>query len=378
MECLTHISPAPALDALQTEWRELESRTDLSFFQSWAWMGAWLRTLPADLEPLICRTFLGERLVGLAAFIRRRTTSLRFLPARVALLSQTGSDAQDAITIEHNGIACATEHESACLTSILNNLLAGRSPLDEVIASGLTDERATLYQAVAQRMGAVSRVAARRPYFYVNLAAVRERSLDYLDALSSNTRYQIRRAMRAYEQRGALRCTAAGSVDEACDFFEHMGVLHQKYWVERGRPGAFANAYFVRFHRRLIRDEFAGGHVQILRIDAGSHVIGYLYNLVHEGVVSSYQSGLEYEADAKLKPGLVCHTLAIAHNMKAGGRIYDLLAGDSQYKRSLATDEGGMTWLRICRPRLALHVEDAMRRLAANPLIRRVAGRPVP
>jgi CelD/BcsL family acetyltransferase involved in cellulose biosynthesis len=324
----------------------------------------------------VCRVFAGDTLVGVGVFCARRRTQLQVLRARIALLSQTGAEAEDAITIEHNGIVCAPDREDECLTSALARMLERKGGWDEVIASGLTAERAQHYRAAAQRIGATVRIAAIRPYFYVDLRTVRERFADHLEALSSNTRYQIRRAMRAYEQRGELRCVRAASSVEALEFFEQMGKLHQKSWVDRARPGAFANPYFVKFHRRLIHDTFADGHIQILRITAGPHVVGYLYNLVRDGVVLSYQSGFDYEADAKLKPGLVCHSLAIAHNMAEGNTTYDLLAGDSQYKRSLATTDGEMQWLRICRPRLSLRVEDSLRQLATRPWVRRLAGRP--
>jgi CelD/BcsL family acetyltransferase involved in cellulose biosynthesis len=376
VDCVARITPVASLEELEREWRTLERGAQASFFQSWPWIGTWLKTVPAEVAPLVCRVFTADTLVGVAVFCARRRTNLHVLRARVALLSQTGAEAEDAITIEHNGIVCVPDREAECLTGALARMLERKGGWDEVIVSGLTADRAQRYRAAAQRIGATVRIAAVRPFFYVDLRTLRERHRDHLESLSSNTRYQIRRAMRAYEPRGALRCAAATSSTEALEFFEHLGKLHQKSWQDRAHPGAFANAYFVKFHRRLIQDAFAGGHIQILRITAGPHVIGYLYNLVHAGTVLSYQSGFEYEADAKIKPGLVCHSLAIAHNIAEGNTIYDLLAGDSQYKRSLATSDGEMQWLRICRPRLSLRLEDSLRQLATRPWIRRLAGRP--
>jgi CelD/BcsL family acetyltransferase involved in cellulose biosynthesis len=106
---------------------------------------------------------------------------------------------------------------------------------------------------------------------------------------------------------------------------------------------------------------------------SGAEPIGYLYNFVHRGAVLNYQSGLRYESDAKLKPGLVAHTLLIEENLRRGARIYDLLMGNQRYKRSLATDEGTMCELVVQRERLRFRLEnlarvarDALRRSAAN------------
>jgi CelD/BcsL family acetyltransferase involved in cellulose biosynthesis len=89
--------------------------------------------------------------------------------------------------------------------------------------------------------------------------------------------------------------------------------------------------------------------------------------------VLNYQSGLRYESDAKLKPGLVAHTLLIEENLRRGARIYDLLMGNQRYKWSLATDEGTMCELVVQRERLRFRLEnlarvarDALRRSAAN------------
>ena len=74
-------------------------------------------------------------------------------------------------------------------------------------------------------------------------------------------------------------------------------------------------------------DDQARRRVDLLRVRAGDTTVGCLYNFVSRGDVSFYQSGLAYETDGKLKPGLVCHALAIDHAARAGHRWYDFLAG---------------------------------------------------
>ena len=50
---------------------------------------------------------------------------------------------------------------------------------------------------------------------------------------------------------------AAADVEEALDYLSRLKQLHQAYWTRRGKPGAFANEFFERFHRALIRERFA-------------------------------------------------------------------------------------------------------------------------
>ena len=65
--------------------------------------------------------------------------------------------------------------------------------------------------------------------------------------------------------------------------------------------------------------------------------MGYLYNFRFRDRIYAYQSGFAYEEDPRLKPGLICHALAIERAAADSTvRIYDFLAGDSRFKRSFA------------------------------------------
>ena len=120
----------------------------------------------------------------------------------------------------------------------------------------------------------------------------------------------------------------------------------------------------MQFHRRLIEREFGRGAVQLLRVRNAQDAVGYLYNFVRDGHVYAYQSGFNYSDDPKRKPGLVTHALAVRVGSELGFSRYDFLAGDSQYKRSLATDEDQMVWLCLQNPRLRFSVERAARGLS--------------
>jgi CelD/BcsL family acetyltransferase involved in cellulose biosynthesis len=205
------------------------------------------------------------------------------------------------------------------------------------------------------------KIDQRVPSPSVDLERVRA-SGDYLSLLSANSRSQIRRAARLYQSRGPLALQAASTAEEAGAIFDELVALHRRTWEARGRPGAFSP--FVRgFHERLIARRFAAGEIQLLRVRAGDETIGCLYNFIWDGVVWFYQSGMSQSADPKLKPGLVCHAEAVAHNAALGHRRYDFLGGASQYKRTLATDEHReLVWARVQRPRLRFRLEDGLRR----------------
>jgi len=69
---------------------------------------------------------------------------------------------------------------------------------------------------------------------------------------------------------------------------------------------------------------------------------------VHDGWVAAYQSGFDFGPDAdRLRPGLICHLMAIQHYRRAGMRRYDFLGGEARYKRSLANAEIPLVWLDV-------------------------------
>ncbi|MBA2548269.1 MAG: GNAT family N-acetyltransferase [Burkholderiaceae bacterium] len=279
------------------------------------------------------------------------------------MLNETGDATLDCVTIEHNGLLC----DPALAGEVVEQValaLQKRGDWDEWVLSGVDRSVSeTHYEKIAARLGWAVNTFGERPWYVVGLDELRGGGDNQLDWLSVNTRYQVRRALKEYGKRGEVKIEFARSAEEALAFFDRLKKLHECYWQARGKPGAFGCEFFEIFHRRLIEQEWPTGGVHVSRVSAGGHEIGYLYNLVHARTIYSYQSGFNYEHDAKIKPGLVSHVLAIQRAIADGFDAYDLLAGDAQYKRSLATHSETMRWIRLRRPRLAFRLEALVRRL---------------
>ncbi len=347
--------------ALEGEWRQLESVAGGSFFQSWGWIGCWLETLPTELQPQLLRVHHQDASRGLGLLVGNTIVRHRLLRSRGLFLHETGRPELDCLTIEHNGLL-AEESRVEDLAVRAFEELCRHEDWDELFIGGVDLETAMRYRRAAANCALRVHEVDRKPWYAVDLGRVRDAG-DFLALLSGNSRYQIRRSMRDYEQAGPLQVTVARTRDEARQCFDRLAGLHQASWRSRGQTGAFARDHFCRFHRRLIEREFASGTIQLSRICAGEQEIGYLYNFVHHGRVYAYQSGFAYANDGKRKPGLVCHALAVSLCARQGLVTYDLLAGDSQYKRTLATGGGEMVWLSLQRPRMRFRLEHRARRL---------------
>jgi len=348
----------PDIDALARLWLDLEARASPSFFQSWAWIGCWLRALPRELQPLLLSASVAGRPAALAVLVPNRNRRHGLFHTRGLHLNETGVPALDTLTIEYNGILFDPS-SGFSQRDIVAYLRSHCRDWDELVLGGLpAHEIASLHCD-----GLVLTPYHTKRAYFVNLDTVRASGSDFLKTLSGNSRYQLRRSRALYAARGSLRLDAARDAAEAQAFLTGLKVLHQAYWNARGAPGAFAAPFFEMFHRALIASRFAAGEIQLLRVMAGADPIGYLYNFVHRDHVYAYQSGFAYESDNRLKPGLVAHGLAIEMNLRTGRSVYDFMAGEGRHKQSLSNDGIDLAWVRLQRPHAKFMAERILKQM---------------
>nr|WP_243846225.1 GNAT family N-acetyltransferase [Rhizomicrobium palustre] len=171
--------------------------------------------------------------------------------------------------------------------------------------------------------------------------------------VSRNTRQQLRRNLR--DAGGNVAITAAKDKDEALAYFAELKALHIRSWEKRRKHHAFDNPIFEPFHHAVISTGIEDGSVELLRLEAGSRLLGYLYNFQRNGVVSSYQSGF---AEEVARPGYLCHAAAMEHYAARGLLTYDFLAGTNQLKSSLGLERYELCWRRYRRPSLGVIAEQ--------------------
>jgi len=356
----------PLPGEVERDWRELETRSDRSFFASWSWIGAWLSALPSNIRPELLRVESQGRTIALGVLVRRFLRRHGVFSSRALFLNSTGDPRLDEITIEYNGLLCERgfEHEAAqaCIDFLLS-----RDDWDEWFLDGLQDSGLSRRVPAREVDWALSRQAK---CHHVDLEVLRRSGGEYLALLGSNTRHAIRRSIREYEKLGPLVLENAATPEQAAAFLSGLTQLHQAYWQAKGLSGSFANPFFVEFHGRLLRSLFAEGSIQLLHLRAGNQSVGYLYNFVDRGRVYNYQSGFNYALcpHSHGHPGLVAHSYAVEFNRTLGHRFYEFMAGEGQHKQTLALGSTDMVWLVARRPRLNFLLEDCLRWVRARTL----------
>ena len=330
---------------LAADWERIHGLCpEASFFLSREWVDCWLATFGASLNPEII-LFLHEGSVAGCCLLVWRTQWVRGIPLRRVYLNCAGEDDADSTCIEYNSLVCLPEFGADAMQALGRYLKS--CYWDELMLQGL--DAGSPLAALAESLG--SSEAVSKPARYVDICRARREGTGFDAILSSNTRQQIRRSQKLYEQAsGPCTLRIAQTRVEALEIFARLAELHQAAWTERGRAGAFASPRFTGFHKRLIETAFERRRVLLMEVRAGEETIGALYSLLHNGRVCFYQSGFRYASDGRLKPGLVSHYLAIRHCFEDPSfGEYDFGAGDSQYKRSLASAAREVQWIVVRR-----------------------------
>ncbi len=338
----------PSLDELGARWQELERRSRCSFFISWRWIGPWLALIAPLRYARLLSVFQDERLVALGVITQRR----RFLgmgPLHMRL-HEVGDKVLDNLTIEYNGLICEDGHEREALAAVLDHLAHNDKRWLTLYLPGMEADNVPFERIRSLDMGMRSRKHAAH---YIDLAELRESGSDYLPTvLSSKARAAVRRTARKLQTGfGELSVAVAVSAEEKLAFFQAMVQLHESHWSEEEQEhGAFGNPRILRFHERLIAQSGAGDGAQLIRVNAGDQTVGYVYNLVWRDTSYFYQAGIDYKRFGSCgSPGLLLLTRAVEYALANGIARFELMAGDSAYKRTLGMAENKMVWLSLDR-----------------------------
>jgi CelD/BcsL family acetyltransferase involved in cellulose biosynthesis len=318
--------------SLGARWRELEQRATGSFFQSWTWVGCLAHERFSD--PVLVHATDAGQTVALGLFNRVRRRAGR----STLYLNEAGSADLDSPYVEQNGLLTAAGREVELTGLCLRPLAAAY----DLVLSGVNQSALQATGTVADRI-----LTARcQPAWFVDLGMIRQAGGDYLAARSANTRQQLRRSDRFYQADGPIVLQHADSLEAAHSMLDRMADLHQMTWEGRGKQGSFATPFFRRFHHTLIDAGFPRHEVTVAKISSGGTTIGFLYNFIWRKWIAAYQSGFVYrEGENRAKPGLTCHVAAIRDALDNGFELYDFLAGDDRYKRSLADQSSPQYWL---------------------------------
>jgi CelD/BcsL family acetyltransferase involved in cellulose biosynthesis len=353
---MIEISSLPKLPILEKRWRELAARSPHSFFLSWEWISTWLHCVPSTVAPMLLSVSSDGELIAAGLLVKRTIWRRNLMPVKTWVLNATGDRRFDSISTEHNGLLASAQHARGAWDEILDYFSAQEKNWDEFHLDGVPHWLADVWA----KRGLAVRYTRLDVGRFLALDSVRATAnCSCISLLAPRVRTRLRHTMATVQRRyGPLTVTEAVTLEEARSFFGELKILHIKRWGDQPHGDAFDRPFFERFHNELISRCLGAGLIQLARVRAGSTTLGLLYNFVYQGRVSFYQSGINYAvAERGESIGLLVHALLIDRNARQGQAIYDMLAGDAQYKRSLANLTTPLWWGALQTKRFKLRAE---------------------
>jgi Acetyltransferase (GNAT) domain len=349
-----------AASLLKNTWSSVGGQTD-DFFLSQVWIDYYFSQWPkTDHYGVLSQNDRVIACLSKGVF----TSRLRFSFLSLGLNASSSEGLQSA-TLETNGAIGSNSNELLTkFPSILDALLQS-SNWDEIRVDAMLAPEADTIANLASDRGLICHLDSENKTYSVDLEKIRsEFSGDFIASRSSNTRAQLRKALRKTEQElGKVVLRVAETSEQATHWLGELAALHKIRWNSGGEVNGFVNSTFSQFQDGLVQFCFSQGVLQMLRLDAGNKPLAYLYNFKYKGQILFYMSGVDYKGTESFKPGLLAHWFAIEHNLATGAKTYDFLAGTNRYKESLCTESASRVCLRLRRPTLFFKVEHWLRQL---------------
>lgn len=319
------------LSVLKTKWRLLEKRAMPTIFLSWQWIGHWLKIVKDPV--FLVEAYQNGSLVGLGLFVSRKRKVFGLFSITQWLLHRTGEQKEDQIWIEHNDFLLDRAYEQETREALVKHVYSNSdlSGVKEVIV-GLSQE--PVIRTFSEYFkGSLELINS--PGALVNLAEIKD---DYVqECLSKNTRAQIKRSINLLSEAGSLTFRVEDDWMKIKELLPHIEKIHISRWENTAEGSGFTNELFTNFHQHLLSS--VNGEAQVAVLSQNNQDVAYIINYLSGSHVSFYLSAISFSNNKKIKVGMVLHSMAIQHYFEQGLKSYDLLGGEAQYKKSLATHQ---------------------------------------
>jgi CelD/BcsL family acetyltransferase involved in cellulose biosynthesis len=302
---------------LRSAWDSLlQSSGAASPFLTWEWLHPWWRHLSGSSTLRMLTANAGNRLIAVAPF--RLTTSVARLPCLDLLgTAEAGSDYLDVIT--------RSGFEAEGLDAIERFVVAQNMAL-----------RLTHLSSSAAALGLANRLERRRwtqvttpggicPY--IPLAGHTWDS--YLATLGASHRANVRRRLRALEQKFDVRFEQVTGDHDRREALERLTQYHERRFEARGT--AFRTASLCAFHDEATRRFLDRGWLRMYVLRVNDAPAAVMYGFLYHRTFYFYQHGFD-DSYQQHSIGLVLMALSIRTAIEEGAAEFDMLWGTEPYK----------------------------------------------
>lgn len=363
-EVVTDIEQLAALAPRWDELAQCDSRD--GFFRTSRWCLSWMRHIRPDAQPfvVVVRNSSGD-VVGLAPLCR---VTYRDLGFRLQALSWAG---REVVSGDFLDFVVEPGCRSEATSAILQFLWAVRSRWSLLIMGELIDgadsERALRCMNESIRLPVHRQEERICPY--IALPATFD---EYLNTLSSSTRYNIRRRLRNVQKMSA-HVDVYTTPREVTDRLDILIRLHLCRWQKQNLPGTLGRPGFAAFLKAVCADPPPGASCRLyLLSDEKSCPVAALLTFCFGQSALYYQAGWDPDSSwASQSPALVLMAHSIRDAIEDGFGYYEFLRGDESYKSHWTSTYRTATTFLFAR---SLMAREYLRMIRAKDLIKRLVS----
>ncbi len=336
------VATSDGFEALEDRWNGLIERSpDCSVFQTFPWLSTWWRIFGEDRQLRIILAHDHERLVGLLPVYIERSSLLPILGlSKLRLIGYGGDTTPDDL-----GPILDDADRDAIMTTLVDGLDSLRHEWDIAEFDDL-DPKSPLIQVMSERREDEVELVDGARIAYVDLPA----SFDaYLAKLSSNRRWKLRRGRKKLFEHTAYRFHVVRSQEDLDRHYPDLIRLHRDRWQGRAEDIGFSTRTYVDFHQDVMAEMLKRDCLRLMLLigDQGAIAASYCYRW-RDGFYF-FQGGFDKSFEP-FRIGEVLMGHAIEQATVEGMRVYDMLRGEHDYKKSLTDKTRLRTHLRLNQP----------------------------
>lgn len=297
-------------------------------FLSPEWIMTWLDVVAPDASILTITVYDGTRLIGVAPFYIggiKIANTMTFPCLRVLGDRESSSEYLD--------IVVDPDREDEVI-SVMARTLSAELPASSFVWIPYADVGGGAAARLQRLLGGAFRHPASREFSYYRVPLPCS-CADYVKALGSRQRNNLRRYTKRLQSKGVLTLTNLVDTHDTAGILEILYSLHGERWRAQGEQGAFerkpAFARFIEAYTEVARRESVAALCLWLNDEPVAIRFGYI------------NGETMYEIQAGFRPayngsGIVAMHRAIEYCIERGLAAYDFLAYAGEYKMRMGAE----------------------------------------
>ena len=315
------------LKSLANKWNNILSQSESdSIFLTWEWVFNWWQVYGngKELRVLVVKD-QHEDIVAIAPFYIHTKTFFGGLSVNEIRFLGTGED----VSPDYLDFIIMRGFENEAINTFMRYLAAENGwdivHLTDMLSTSITAE---VIRKVAANKGLIVESSERAICPYIRLLPDWD---EYIQSLSNNMRFNIKRRMRNLEKDFRTRYFVWQDMEGLEYVMGRLSSLHNKRWEQKGAEHSFSSKQYNAFHQMVAREFALKGWLQLSCLELNDEIVAILYDYRYRDKIYYYQGGFDPSL-YKYSPGLVLRAYVIQKAIKDGIKEIDLLKGAYEHK----------------------------------------------